>query len=270
MYIVPQRIPAPSAAHTPFSECADTGACAAEAVARNAAPTHITAAPPTTPIQRRRPACRSSLKNRQPHKIPSRLFEFHNGKAMLRPISRIAKIVSVLATAHKQPASSAQSTRCGARLTSARKENSNHHDERNHHRRNADGHKLCRRFRGAKPRPGRKSTQGAKNLQASRSRRLLRLPGGVARYAPLHDPPSERLVNEPQQQQPAHQHGHRDPKMNILKHTHKPGKSCLICRVVGHKSAAEKPGRRELYPRELFVTNGPKKSANHERPAAWL
>src|SRR5215469_13145490 len=58
--------------------------------------------------------------------------------------------------------------------------------------------------------------------------------------------------------------------MNILKHIHKPRKSCLICRVVGHKSPAEKPGRRELYPRELFVTNGPKKSANHERPAAWL
>jgi hypothetical protein len=58
--------------------------------------------------------------------------------------------------------------------------------------------------------------------------------------------------------------------MNILKHTHKSRKSCLICRVVGHKSAAEKPGRRELYPRELFVTKGPKKSANHERPAAWL
>ena len=77
-------------------------------------------------------------------------------------------------------------------------------------------------------------------------------------------------MNEPQQQQPAHQHGHRHPKMNILKHTHKSRKSCLICRVVGHKSPAEKPGRRELYPRELFVTNGPKKSANHERPAGGL
>ena len=115
-------MPAPSAAHTPFSGCADAGACAAEALARTAAPKHITTAPPTTPIHRRHPACRSSLKNRNPHKMPSRLFEFHSGNAMLRPISRIAKIVSVFATAHRQPASSAQSTRCGARRTSARTE----------------------------------------------------------------------------------------------------------------------------------------------------
>src|SRR6516165_964937 len=72
------------------------------------------------------------------------------------------------------------------------------------------------------------------------------------------------LVNEPQQQQPAHQHGHRHPKMNILKHTHKSRKSCLICQVVGHKSPAQKPGRRELYPRELFVTNGPVKVREYE------
>jgi len=71
MYIVPQRIPAPSAAHTPFSACADAGACAAEAAARTATPKHISIAPPTTPIHRRQPACRSSLKNRNPHKMPS-------------------------------------------------------------------------------------------------------------------------------------------------------------------------------------------------------
>jgi hypothetical protein len=58
--------------------------------------------------------------------------------------------------------------------------------------------------------------------------------------------------------------------MNILEHAHKSRRSCLLCGVVGHKSRAEKPGRRELYPRELFVTNGPKKSANGERPAAVL
>ena len=43
-----------------------------------------------------------------------RLFIFHNGKAMLRPTSRIAKMVSVLATAHRHPASTPQTTRCGA------------------------------------------------------------------------------------------------------------------------------------------------------------
>src|SRR5580700_300372 len=121
MYIVPQSTPAPRAAHTPFSECAEDD-CDADAIANTAAPTHITEAPPRTPAQRRHPACRSSLKKRNPQKIPSRLFEFHSGKAMLSPTSRIAKIVSVLATAQRQPASRAQRIRCGARATSARTE----------------------------------------------------------------------------------------------------------------------------------------------------
>jgi len=54
--------------------------------------------------------------------MPIRLLEFHSGNAMLNPTSRIAKTVSVFATAHKQPASNAQITRCGARRTSARTE----------------------------------------------------------------------------------------------------------------------------------------------------
>ena len=41
---------------------------------------------------------------------------------MLRPTSRMAKMVSVLATAQRQPASSAQMIKCGARATSARTE----------------------------------------------------------------------------------------------------------------------------------------------------
>src|ERR1700730_11587947 len=102
MYIVPQRTPAPSAAQTPRIECA-AGASLYEGMASNAAPTHITSAPPITPSQRRQPAWRNSLKKRKPHRMPSRLLEFHRGKAMLRPTSRIAKIVMVLATAHRHP-----------------------------------------------------------------------------------------------------------------------------------------------------------------------
>src|SRR5437016_3021315 len=54
---------------------------------------------------------RSSLKKRNPQRMPRRLLEFHKGKAMLRPMSRMAKIVSVLATAQRHPASRAQITR---------------------------------------------------------------------------------------------------------------------------------------------------------------
>ena len=69
---------------------------------------------PSTLSQRSAPALRSSLNNVIPHKIPIRLFMFHSGNAMLSPTSRIAKIVSVLATAHRQPASTPQITKCGA------------------------------------------------------------------------------------------------------------------------------------------------------------
>src|ERR1044071_871214 len=55
-----------------------------------------------------------------PQRIPSRLLLFQSGKAMLRPTSRTAKMVSVLATAHKQPASTAQTMRCGAWRRSSR------------------------------------------------------------------------------------------------------------------------------------------------------
>src|SRR5712691_3031034 len=121
MYMVPQRTPAPSAAQTPRIECA-AGASEEEAMASKAAPTHMTNAPPSTPAQRRQPAWRNSLKNRNPQRMPRRLFEFQSGKAMLKPMSRIAKMVSVFATAQRQPARSAQIIRCGARRTSARTE----------------------------------------------------------------------------------------------------------------------------------------------------
>src|SRR2546425_3783583 len=109
MYMVPQRTPAPSAAQTPRGECPAV-ACVDDAIASKAAPKHITSAPPNTPIQRRQPAWRNSLKKRNPQKIPSRLFEFHSGKAMLSPISRIAKMVSVFATAQRHPARSEEHT----------------------------------------------------------------------------------------------------------------------------------------------------------------
>src|ERR1043166_2544087 len=55
-----------------------------------------------------------------PQRMPSRLLLFQSGKAMLRPTSRTAKMVSVLATAHKQPASTAQTMRWGAWRRSSR------------------------------------------------------------------------------------------------------------------------------------------------------
>src|SRR5271165_2706917 len=117
MYIVPHSAPAASAATIPFVADAPP-ACEEDAIASSVAPPNITAAPPTTESHRLPPAPRSSWKSNQPQKIPSKLFKFHRGNAMLRPMLRIAKIVRVFATAHRHPASTPHRIRCGAWRTS--------------------------------------------------------------------------------------------------------------------------------------------------------
>jgi hypothetical protein len=62
------------------------------------------------------------LKKTNPHKMPSKLFEFHKGNAILNPTSRIAKIVKVFATAQMHPAKTAQIIKWGVRRISARTE----------------------------------------------------------------------------------------------------------------------------------------------------
>lgn len=51
--------------------------------------------------------------------MPTRLLEFHKGKAMLRPISLIAKMVKVFPTAQRHPANTPQTTRWGTCCRSA-------------------------------------------------------------------------------------------------------------------------------------------------------
>src|SRR2546428_1070079 len=51
--------------------------------------------------------------------MPSRLLAFQRGNAMASPMSLIAKMVRVLATAQRQPASAAQITRWGVWRTSS-------------------------------------------------------------------------------------------------------------------------------------------------------
>lgn len=78
-----------------------------------AEPVTIAAAPPSTFAQLAAEAPRSSWNSAHPQKMPTRVFVFHRGKAMARPTSRIAKIVSVLATAHNAPARTAHKIRWG-------------------------------------------------------------------------------------------------------------------------------------------------------------
>ena len=94
--------------------------CPEEVNAKSVAPANIRSAPPITLTQRSRPASRNSLKSANPQKIPNRLFMFQRGKAILSPISRIAKMVIVFATAQRHPAKTPQTIKCGASRTSKR------------------------------------------------------------------------------------------------------------------------------------------------------
>ena len=87
--------------------------CCAVAKASTAAPSTIANAPPTTFAQSLAPDPCNSLKSRQPHANPTRLFMFHSGNAMARPTLRTPKTVSVLPTAQSIPASSPHTIRCG-------------------------------------------------------------------------------------------------------------------------------------------------------------
>ena len=51
---------------------------------------HMAMVPPTTRARCPPVAPRSSPKKSAPQRMPSKLFEFHRGKAMLKPTSRMA------------------------------------------------------------------------------------------------------------------------------------------------------------------------------------
>ena len=110
---MPSSTPAPNAAVMPIKDFPGVSEWLAVATARIAAPPTIAKAPPSTFDHPLNPEPRSSLKSNHPQNKPTRLFVFHSGNAIARPTSRTAKMVSVLATAHSVPASSAHTIRCG-------------------------------------------------------------------------------------------------------------------------------------------------------------
>src|SRR6266700_2468722 len=113
MYMEPQSRLAPAAARMPFRAwlwepvwcmVLKPSITAAATMAREPSSTLATLAAP---------APFNSPKRRRPQRMPTSELVFQSGKAMARPTSRIAKTVSVLATAHNMPASTANGKICG-------------------------------------------------------------------------------------------------------------------------------------------------------------
>ena len=112
---------------------------------------------------------------------------FQRGKAMLRPISRIAKMVSVLATAQRQPARTAPDDQVrgladvDAHLTGAadesgqtpaREKHADNHQERNDERRDAEFDQFRGSFRGAQPCARAEAAEDSDKLQFAETRGL--------------------------------------------------------------------------------------------------
>src|ERR1035437_7775213 len=120
MYMVPQHKAAPAAARMPLAarpvwappswRVAKPSITAAATMA-NAPTTTLATFLPLAPL--------SSPNSTRPHRMPTSELAFHSGKAMVSPTSRMAKTVSVLATAHSIPARIAVSSRCRFLLRSA-------------------------------------------------------------------------------------------------------------------------------------------------------
>src|SRR5437773_2508436 len=210
MYMVPQRIPAPSAAQTPRREWPTGPYPDEDAIAKSVAPIHITSAPPKTPARRRQPACRSSLKKRKPQRMPRRLFEFHKGKAMLKPMSDGENRQRVghgpEASCKKRPDDQVRrpedigADRRGAQnqrgQAPAREKNADDHDERNDHRRDADGNELGGRFRGAEPGSRSEAAEDAQQLELFRTRRVWDCGADLGIHGRRHFAPIRKSANK--------------------------------------------------------------------------
>ena len=123
-YMVPHIRHAPSAARIPLMARGDAAAadvpppCMLLNPRRMAAMT-IATEPRMTRAMILPLAPSNSRKSTLAHRSPTSVFAFHKGNATARPTSRIAKTVSVLATAQSAPASSAQTIRCFLLMRSA-------------------------------------------------------------------------------------------------------------------------------------------------------
>ncbi len=156
---------------------------------------------------------------------------------MLNPMSRIAYIVSVFATAHKHPASNAQRIRCGARPTSARIEDVPRIRAGRLHRARktpttmineitTGGTPMVTSFVGTSAAPSQAPAANPDRIPSSCSfpcpRRVLRCNGRDNHLRIVHAPPSQSLSHIPQQQQPTHKHQHRHPEVHVRQHAGRP------------------------------------------------
>src|SRR5215472_9340047 len=232
IYMVPHSTPAPRAATMPWS-ARPAGACAGDATASKTAPANMSAAPPSTPSHRRQPASRSSWKKTTLQKIPSRLFMFHNGNAMLSPMSRIAKIVSVLVTAQRHAASTAHTIRCGAccasaytwlvpRASAGRLQRARNTPTTISSEISTGDTPACTSFVGASAAPSHAPAASPHIMPRACSFLSREFSSAGMAAVDVVMAPRPPLADPLQQYQPTYQHDHRHPPMWIPQHDHPP------------------------------------------------
>jgi len=164
-------------------------------------------------------------------------------------MSRMAKMVSVLATAHRHPASSAQRMRLG-RAAHVGPHGGGAQDQagRLHRARKTPMTMISEitigetpmetSFVGASAAPSHapavKPQRMPRSLQAAVPGRVLELCGGSGRRFGWHESPCEKSVNESQQQESAEKNRRRYPKMNVGEDARRAAARCVARAAAFH------------------------------------
>src|SRR5260370_20768993 len=119
----------------------------------------------------------------------------------------------------------------------ARQKNSDNHDERNNHRRDADGNELRGRFRGAEPGSRSEAGKDSEQLKVFRTRHVWDCRGGPGRRDRRHFAPIKKSANKPKKKQSTHQDGDGHPKMDVGKNDREARRVVLSCGRSMHASA---------------------------------
>src|SRR5439155_2044234 len=123
------------------------------------------------------------------------------------------------------------------RQAPTREKNTDNHDERNNHRRDADSHEFRRSFRGTEPGSGSEAGEDAEELQAFRTRGVRECRRNLRRIDGRHYSPIQNSANKLKKKQSAHQDSDGHPKMEVGKDALPFAASVRVAFICPHSSS---------------------------------
>lgn len=117
--------------------------------------------------------------------------------------------------------------RMRAEHTPTCEEYSDHHDERNHQRRDADGHKLRGCLGNPEPRPGGETTKNPQSLETSDAGNV------ISQFICLC---ASLLADPPQDNEAGQKYDQRHPKVDVLQDRRPPPPRLFVVIAIWHQS----------------------------------